>query len=106
MPTTGARRTLTLGLGTTDQVFPFHDSMRVRSSPVSVEYWPTAAQAVSLIHDTSRSGSEPKPGLGLGTNDQKVPFHDSTKVRGSGDGPPVNHEPTVTQLDALMHDTP
>jgi hypothetical protein len=41
-----------LGLGTTDQTDPFHDSIRVSSTGPEVVKLPTAVQALGPLHDT------------------------------------------------------
>jgi hypothetical protein len=69
-----------LGLGTTDQLVPFQDSIRVLSTlAVLVVEAPVAVQAVAEGQDTlARELSIPR--LGLGTTDQLAPFHDSIRV--------------------------
>jgi hypothetical protein len=67
-----------LGLGTTDHVVPFHDSIRVLLGPLTVRLWlPTAVHAVAETHDTLERKLRVALGLGLGTTDHAVPFHDS-----------------------------
>src|SRR6266568_4424045 len=68
-----------LRLGTTDQVVPFHDSIRVLSRPLTLRL-PTAVHAVAETHDTSVRQLPVALGLGLGTTDQLVPFQDSMSV--------------------------
>jgi hypothetical protein len=60
-----------LGLGTTDQLVPFHDSTRVADSSRPVPSTPTAVQAAAETHDTPMSWGA-WPGLGLRTIDQVV----------------------------------
>src|SRR6266516_6826200 len=57
---------LGLGLGTTDQLVPFQDSISV-AGPLPV--LPTAVHALAEMHDTP-SSSLNVAGLGLGTTDQ------------------------------------
>ena len=66
------------GLGTTDQLVPFQDSMRVLPAPLLL---PTAMHAAAEVQDTLLRLSL-DPGLGLGTTDQVVPFQDSMTVLG------------------------
>jgi hypothetical protein len=93
------------GLGTADQAVPFHDSTRVFDvRPPPTTFWietPTAVQSVADRHDTPYRMLSPGPGFGLGTTDQAVPFHDSTKVSGA-----LRTEPTAVQSVADTHDTP
>jgi hypothetical protein len=49
-----------LGLGTTDQRVPFHDSIRALLKSCT----PTAVHAVAEAHDTLSRTSSPEPGLG------------------------------------------
>ena len=59
-------------------------------------------QAAAEIHDTPSSASGWElTGLGLGTTDQLVPFHDSTSVP-----PPPLRKPTAVQAVTDTHDTP
>jgi len=44
-----------LGLGETDQVWPFHDSTRVPPYPLLPVSEPTAMQKVAEVHDTPMS---------------------------------------------------
>src|SRR5579859_3578024 len=72
-----------LGLGTTDQTVPFHDSIRVLlAEPRPLPVLPTATQSRAETQETPARalGVDSEPGLGLGTIDQAVPFHDSTRV--------------------------
>jgi hypothetical protein len=83
-----------LGLGTIDQLDPFH-----RSISVAVAVLPTAKQLVAEAHDTPASPTPTSPaGCGLGTIDQLDPFH-----RSMNDA--VNVPPTEKQLVADAHDT-
>jgi hypothetical protein len=66
-----------MGLGTTDQWVPSHDSIKAL---LPVAEWPTAVQTVAEMQDTPSRRLLPVPTLGLGTTDQWVPSHDSTKV--------------------------
>ena len=68
-----------LRLGTTDQVVPFHDSIRVLSRPLTLRL-PTAVHLVAETHDTSERKLRVALGLGVGTTDQLVPSHDSARV--------------------------
>jgi len=84
-----------LGLGTMDQVDPFHDSTSVSDPPDALGPSPTAVHAAGPVHDTpwrELSGNgEPGEGSGLGTMDQVVPFQDSTSV-------PVNKGPPEVEV--------
>jgi hypothetical protein len=92
-----------VGLDSTDQVLPFHDSTRVWYWPPESTSVPTATHPVEVVHDTPNSPLS-TAGLGLDTTDQALPFHDSTNVEEPLDTLP--YVPTATQLDELMHDTP
>jgi hypothetical protein len=81
-----------LGLGTTDQVVPFHCSIR---DP------PTAMQAEAEVHDTP---SRP-PELGLGTTDQVVPFHCSIRDDTEKGAVCMVELPTAVQAVADEHET-
>jgi hypothetical protein len=60
-----------LGLGTTDQVVPFHDSMRVLPISLPSVLAPTAVHAAAETQDTAvRTLLGSDAGLGLGTSDQ------------------------------------
>ena len=63
----------------TDQLLPFQDSARVRSSLLALTYLPTAMQAVDEVQETPRREVESVTPLGLGTLwiDQALPFQDS-----------------------------
>ena len=97
-----------LGLGTMDQVVPFHDSARVvtttRPPPFLIRYEPTAVQAVAEVQETLPRPLVAGPGLGLGTMVQVVPFQDSMSVLGW----PVlvMYDPTAVQLLAETQETP
>ena len=69
-----------LGLGTTDQLAPFQDSIKVAERALLVVVEPTAVQAAAETHDTPVRELPAVPRLGLGTTDQLVPFQDSMKV--------------------------
>jgi hypothetical protein len=76
---------LGLGLGTIDQVVPSHISTRVISvrwggKPSGVTASPTATQKLVETQDTPLRLFLIVPGLGLGTTDQVVPSHVSTRV--------------------------
>jgi hypothetical protein len=88
------------GLGTIDQVVPFHDSTSVLGLRPRA---PTAVQVVGDTHDTAERPSPRESGFGLGTIDQVVPFHDSMRVL----GPPFAAVPVPTAVQALAdtHDT-
>jgi hypothetical protein len=59
-----------LGLGTTDQVVPFHDSIRVLPIPLPSVSAPTAVHAAAETQDTAvRTLLGSDAGLGLGTSD-------------------------------------
>ena len=79
------------GLGSIDQLVPFHRSMSVLAPRVgllssqphrnSADDWPTATQLELLAHDTSfRSVKWSPGGPGLVAIAQLNPFHRSTKV--------------------------
>jgi hypothetical protein len=68
-----------LGLGTTDQLVPFQDSISVWYGLPPV--LPVAVQVVAEVQDTPERVSPVLAGLGLGTTDQLVPFQDSARVR-------------------------
>src|SRR5215469_8299305 len=73
---------LAFGLGTTDQVVPSQDKTNVLDC-VLVSYQPTAVHELVETQDTPASvlnGSAAVLGLGLGTTDQVVPSHISTRV--------------------------
>src|SRR5207302_341629 len=97
---------LGLGLGTIDQLMPFHRSMRGTTAPelLAMET-PTAKQLVVPVHDTPYSALYLAPGgLRLGTIDQLVPLHRSTSVTYVKEG--LSKEvPTAKQLLVLVHDT-
>ena len=80
MATTGGTRTLTLGLGTTAQAFPFQNSMSDRLWLVAFGDEPTAVQNVAAGQETPSRSPPSAPGVGLGTTDQEPPLHDSTSV--------------------------
>src|SRR6516165_2816846 len=72
------------GLPTADQVVPSHISTRENVSPWAARSTtsPTATQKLVETQDTPLSppsSSEP-PGVGLGTTDQVLPSHISTRV--------------------------
>ena len=95
-----------LGLGTTDQLVPFHDSTNVLICTLSIcSRKPTAVQAAGDTHDTPVSQLEPFTGggWGEGATDQLVPFHDSTSVLTTS--PLRSKEPTAVQAVADAHDT-
>ena len=76
----------TFGLGVIDQVDPFHRSNSVRSASEADSDVPDAMQNVEVTHETEDRESS-TPGLstlGLGTTDQALPFHCSTKVPATG----------------------
>jgi len=82
------------GLGTIDQLVPFH-----RSINVAVDVLPTAKQLVDDVHDTPARPAPPCPaGCGLGTTDHTDPSHLSINDA-------ENVPPTAKQLDADTHDT-
>jgi len=96
-----------LGLGTTDQLVPFHDSTNVLLCTLRLcSRKPTAVQAAGDTHDTPSSQLEPLTGggWGEGATDQLVPFHDSTSVLTTS--PLRSKEPTAVQAVADAHDTP
>ena len=71
---------LVFGLGTIDQVTPFHCSMRVFGVLPTLKV-PTAVQAEAAEHETPvRSFDWVSLVFGLGTIDQVTPFHCSTSV--------------------------
>ena len=62
------------------QVAPFQRSAKF-TWPELALYWPTAVQAVGVVHDTDcRTLSEVLAGLGVGWIVQVVPFQRSAKV--------------------------
>ena len=81
---------VTFGLGTVDQVVPFHDSMKVESEPPT---YPTAVQLFALGHETPWRNI---PSERFCVTDQAVPFQDSAR---SG-------YPTAVQLVTLGQETP
>ena len=68
-----------LRLGTTDQLVPFQDSIKVLDLPLTL-WLPTAVHAATETHDTLKRKLRVTLGLGLATTDQPVPSHDSTRV--------------------------
>ena len=93
-----------LGLGTIDQLVPFHRSIKV-FVVVLVEYEPTAKQLEGVAHDTPFNFATMLAGstAGLGSTDQAVPFQRSKS--GLIAAPP-NESPTAKQLVVDGHDTP
>jgi hypothetical protein len=69
------------GVGTTDQVLPFQDSTRGCTSPPLFLKYPTAVHEVRETHDTPSKRLPVVLTLGVGTIDQAVPFHVSTRAR-------------------------
>jgi hypothetical protein len=93
-----------LGLGAIDHAVPSQDSTRVTVVPAMVPALPTAVQAVAEVHDTSTRGwSWPGSVSGLGTIDQAVPFHCSTRVWSAS---PVSADPTATHQVTEVQVTP
>jgi len=91
------KRPVGVGLGTTDQAVPSHDSTRVTSPDVACAH-PVAVQLVALRQETPRRVLPAAPlAFGLGVIDQAVPFQDSIKV--------PSDSPTAVQLVELGHDT-
>ena len=91
------------GLGTMDQVEPFHDSVSVRIS-LPVLYAPTPVQADGAEHDTPLRVSDSRLEVsGLGTIDQADPFHISTSV--SLYEPSTAYSPTAVHAVELLHET-
>jgi hypothetical protein len=101
---------LVSALGTTDQVVP---------SKVSTSVWlaiwladallkaPTAVHELIATHDTPKRKLWLGVGLGLGTTDQVVPSHISTRVKSCPERAiPEEAVPTVTQKLVETHDTP
>ncbi len=69
------------GLGSTDQLVPFHRSTNVWVAKPEVAHHPTAKQLVVLAHDTPVRLLLPDPaGCGVVTSDQLVPFQCSTRL--------------------------
>jgi hypothetical protein len=96
-----------LGLGTTDQLVPVHDSASVLiCTLVLFSRYPTAVQADGDTHDTPLRWLEPFTGggWGEGATDQLVPFHDSISVLMTS--PLRSKKPTAVQAVADTHDTP
>jgi hypothetical protein len=90
-----------LGLGTIDQLVPFHRSTNVVVAPLASEL-PTAKQLVGLVHATSESVDPvvAATGAGTGTTTQLAPFQRwPIKCLGEVD------LPTATQLVLLAHAT-
>jgi hypothetical protein len=95
-----------LGLGTTDQLVPFQDSMRVLGTKLTpMLLVPTAVQAAAETQDTPERGSPSDPRLGLGTTDQLAPFQDSMRVLGRRSVLSALL-PTAVQAAAETQDTP
>src|SRR6476646_9984222 len=92
------------GLGTIDQLPPFHRSIKVLVV-VLVEYEPTAKQLMVLAQDTPFNVATKFAGsmTGLGWVDQAVPFQRSRS--GLVTAPP-KASPTAKQLVVDGHDTP
>src|SRR3974390_1290906 len=92
-----------LGLGTMDQVDPFHDSISVWSA-VPLKNWPTAVHAAGPGHEMPNSSlSCDAEASGLGTMDQVDPFHDSISVWSAA---PLKNWPTAMHAAGPVHDTP
>jgi hypothetical protein len=106
----GTEAVLGSGLDTTDQVVPSHISTRVKLSDVEVpRAMPTATQKLVERQDTPLRGLPSVLGLGLGTTDQVVPSHISTRetsVRTGGKPTSVRSSPTATQKLVERQDTP
>jgi hypothetical protein len=90
-----------LGVGTTDHLVPFHDSMRVILRFRVTVRLPTAVHEATEAHDTPLRFCRLVPGLGLGTTDHLVPSQDSISVR-----VPLLEDPTATQCLTETQDTP
>ena len=87
------------GLGTIDQVEPFHCSISDVFGP-AVSVNPAATQKVTLGQDTPSMYAASSDGLGLATTDHELPFHCSMRVRSPK---PVSAvAPAATQNDALL----
>jgi hypothetical protein len=69
-----------VGLGTTDHRLPFHDSARGLQLPLLFPEAPTAMHTSADTHDTVDRKVPLVPGVGLGTTDHRLPFHDSARV--------------------------
>src|SRR3981081_2196259 len=84
-----------LGLGTTDQMDPFQDS-------ISVPLGPTPAP-VHELSDTHQTLFRNPPPLGVARRDQSVPFHDSAMPG----RPPVlpAYQPTAMHVLGETQDT-
>jgi hypothetical protein len=67
------------GLESTDQVLPFHDSIRVSVALVELMDWPTATQCVALTQETAVSWLV-LPTFWVGVTDQVLPFQCSASV--------------------------
>jgi hypothetical protein len=85
------------GLGTIDQLVPFHCSVNVAEAP------PTAEQVAALVHETASSPARGSDGFGVATAIQLVPSQRSTSGRELN---PLLDLPTAKQLASLTHDTP
>ena len=97
------------GLGATDQVVPSQDSMRgVACACVFVWEKPTAVHAAAVAQETPCRTLTAGSGLGLGTMDQVVPFHDSTMVFTTTLPPPflLREEPTAVHAVGEVQETP
>jgi len=93
------------GVDTIDQVVPFQCSARLVSD-VDVEEIPTAAQSVTLAHDTPLNAVSSEPvGFGDATVDQLTPFHRSINTS-VVESDTFVEEPTAKQSVAVGHDTP
>jgi hypothetical protein len=92
-----------LGLGITDQLPPFHRSIKL-FVVVPVEYEPTAKQVLTLAHATPFREATMLAGstLGLGWVAHAVPFHRSRSGRVTV---PPKELPTAKQLVVDGHDT-
>jgi hypothetical protein len=87
---------LGFGLEVIDQRDPFHASAKVLSTPLRLKYVPTAMHLSALAQDTAANVLWVVPfGFGLGTMDQRDPFHDSAKLTGTP--LPLMDAPTATQ---------
>lgn len=68
------------GLWTTDQEVPSHSSSKLRVPREASVVEPTATHLIGEVQAIDWSTLWSPPTLALGTTDQAVPFHDSTRL--------------------------
>jgi hypothetical protein len=71
---------LGVGVGTEDQLLPFHDSASVETVPPVLKESPTAVHCAAVVQEIPKRSLLFGSGLGLGRSVQLLPFHDSARV--------------------------